>query len=129
MLHSFVIAKFIPQGRSTSWTSYYWVEKATSLTTRSFLVLRISRSDIGSDDKSQLLFVISPQKPGGVNDGCYITLGSSLDEGKKILHVEPFLCPEGGTLYVHTFPSLLEDREFKFSYSPAFTPPASPAST
>ncbi|KAG1717675.1 hypothetical protein EDB19DRAFT_1183752 [Suillus lakei] len=115
--HSFVVAKFLPQ-RSATWTSYYGLEKAASLKSLPFLALRVSRTDIGMQDfgrQGQFLFAISPQKPTGVNDGCYFTLGSSLDRERRMLHVEPPLRPGGRTLYVHTFPRLLEDTEFKLS--------------
>ncbi|KAG1868453.1 hypothetical protein F4604DRAFT_910890 [Suillus subluteus] len=110
MPHSLVVAKLMPQP-SAYWTSYYGREKVISLATRPFLALRISQTDVGLHDNSQegdFLFAISPQKPSGVNKGCYFALGSSLDAGRKMLHVEPPLHPEGGTLYVHTFPRLLE---------------------
>ncbi|KAG2071481.1 kinase-like protein [Suillus decipiens] len=115
MPHSLIVAKFIPQ-RSATWTSYYGLEKAASLKSHPFLALRVSRTDIGMQDfghQGQFLFAISPKKPTGVNDGCYFALGSSLDKGKKMLRVEPPLLPGGRTLYVHTFPRLLEDTEFK----------------
>ncbi|KAG1839141.1 hypothetical protein DFJ58DRAFT_859919 [Suillus subalutaceus] len=110
MPHSLVVAKLMPQ-RSANWTSYYGRQQAISLATRPFLALRISQTDIGLHGHSQegdFLLAISPQKPSGVNEGCYFALGSSLDEGRKMLHVEPPLHPEGGTLYVHTFPRFLE---------------------
>jgi hypothetical protein len=119
-IHSFVVAKFIPQ-RSATWTSYYGLEKAASLKSHPFLALRVSQTDIGMPNfdlhDGQFLFAISPKKPTGVNDGCYFALGSSLDGEKKMLRVEP-LCPGGHTLYVHTFPRLLEDTEFKPSKEP-----------
>ncbi|KAG2041072.1 hypothetical protein BDR03DRAFT_946922 [Suillus americanus] len=46
MPQSFVVAKFMPE-RSASWTSSYGLKKATSWTTRPFLALRISRTDVG----------------------------------------------------------------------------------
>ncbi|KAG1738726.1 hypothetical protein EDB19DRAFT_880411 [Suillus lakei] len=94
--HSFVIAKFMPK-HSASWTSYIRLKKATSWTTRCFLALRISRTDIGlyiNRCQGQLLFVVSPRKPSRVNEGCYFAMGSSLDQGTKLLHVEPPLHPE-----------------------------------
>lgn len=125
MPHNFVVAEFMPR-RSARWTSGYGILKATSLATRPFLALRISRTDIGFHNNSwndgDFLFVISPQKPSGVNEECYFTLGSSLDEGSKMLHVEPPLHPEGGTLYVHTFPKLLEDIEYERPASVAHLP-------
>ncbi|KAG2340923.1 hypothetical protein BDR05DRAFT_840076, partial [Suillus weaverae] len=117
MPHSFVIAKFLPQ-RSATWTSYYGLEKAASLESHPFLALRVSRTDIGMQDfdrQGQFLFAISPKKPSGVNDGCYFALGSSLDKEKKMLRIEPPLGLGDCTLYVHTFPRLLEDTEFKLS--------------
>ncbi|KAG2340936.1 hypothetical protein BDR05DRAFT_482627 [Suillus weaverae] len=124
MPHAFVVAEFTPR-RSARWTSGYGSLKATSLATRPFLALRISRTDIGYGDnwsEGDFLFVISPQKPSGVNEGCYFALGSSLDEGSKTLHVEPPLHPEGGTLYVHTFPRLLEHLGFEPPVSVAHLP-------
>ncbi|KAG2041060.1 hypothetical protein BDR03DRAFT_35203 [Suillus americanus] len=115
--HSFVVAKFLPQ-RSATWTSYYGLEKAASLKSLPFLALRVSRTDVGMQDfdrQGQFLFAISSKKPTGVNDGCYFTLGSSLDKDKKMLRFEPPLRPGDRTLYVHTFPRLLEDTEFKLS--------------
>ncbi|KAG1815140.1 uncharacterized protein BJ212DRAFT_258508 [Suillus subaureus] len=100
----------MPQ-RSAYRTSHHGREKAISLATRPFLALRISQTDVGLHDYLQegdFLFAISPQKPNGVNEGCYFALGSSLDGNRKMLHIEPPLHPEGGTLYVHTFPRLLE---------------------
>ncbi|KAG2071500.1 kinase-like protein [Suillus decipiens] len=117
MPHSFVIAKFLPQ-RSADWTSYYGLEKAASLKTLPFLALRVSRTDIGMQDmgrQGQFLFAISSEKPTGVNDGCYFALGSSLNIERKMLCVEPSLYPGGRTLYVHTFPRLLEDAQFQIS--------------
>ncbi|KAG0707894.1 kinase-like domain-containing protein [Suillus ampliporus] len=111
MPHSFVVAKFIPQ-RSASWTSHYGLEKAASMKTLPFLALRVSRPDIGMQDlglQGKYLFVISPHTPTGVNDGCCFALGSSLNKERKMLHLEPPLHPGGRTLYVHTFPRLLED--------------------
>ncbi|KAG2145176.1 kinase-like domain-containing protein [Suillus clintonianus] len=111
MPHCFVIAKFLPQ-RSANWTSHYGLEKAASLKALPFLALRVSRSDDGVQDlcrQGQFLFVISPEKPTGVNDGCYFTLGSSLNIERKMLHVEPPLRPGGRTLYIHTFPRLQAD--------------------
>lgn len=110
MPHSLVVAKFMPQ-RSAYWTSPYGRKKATSLPTRPFLALRISQTDIGCHNQwedGDFLFAVSPQKPSGANEGCYFALGSSLDAGRRILHVEPPLHPGCGTLYVHTFPRLLE---------------------
>jgi hypothetical protein len=124
MPHTFVVAKLIPQ-RSAYWTSGYGILKATSLATRPFLALRISRTDIGYDGhwrEGDFLFAISPQKPSGVNEGCYFALGSSLDEGSKMLHVQPPLHPKGGTLYVHTFPKLLEHLELDPPVSVAHLP-------
>jgi len=124
MPHTFVVAKLIPQ-RSAYWTSGYGILKATSLATRPFLALRISRTDIGYDDhwrEGDFLFAISPQKPSGVNEGCYFALRSSLDEGSKMLHVQPPLHPKGGTLYVHTFPKLLEHLELDPPVSVAHLP-------
>ncbi|KAG2071491.1 hypothetical protein BDR04DRAFT_506328 [Suillus decipiens] len=124
MPHNFVVAEHMPR-RSASWTSGYGILQATSLTTRPFLALRISRTDIGCDDqwrKGDFLFAISPQKPSGVNEGCYFTLGSSLDERSKTLQVEPPLHPEGATLYVHTFPKLLEHLKFDSPVSVACLP-------
>ncbi|KAG1841823.1 hypothetical protein DFJ58DRAFT_807718 [Suillus subalutaceus] len=108
MPHSFVIAKFLPQ-RSANWTSYYGLEKAASLKTLPFLALRVSRTDVGMQDlgrQGQFLFAISSGKPTGVNDGVI---------ERKTLHVEPSLRPSGRTLYVHTFPRLLEDAQFQIS--------------
>ncbi|KAG1779413.1 hypothetical protein EV702DRAFT_99782 [Suillus placidus] len=85
MPHSLVVAKFMPQ-RSAYWTSHYGREKAISLPTRPFLALRISQNDIGLDNQlreGDFLFAVSPQKPSGVNKGCYFALGSSLDGGRK----------------------------------------------
>ncbi|KAG0699226.1 kinase-like domain-containing protein [Suillus ampliporus] len=108
MPHSFVVAKFIPQ-RSATWISNYGYEKR----------LRVSRPDIGLPNidprHGRFLFVISSQKPTGVNDGCYFALGSSLDIEMKMLRVEPPLQTGGPTLYVHTFPRLLEDTLFEIS--------------
>jgi hypothetical protein len=70
--------------------------------------------------QGQFLFAISSEKPTGVNDGCYFTLGSSLNIEKKTLRVEPPLSPGRHTLYVHTFPRLLEDAQFQIS--PAIVP-------
>ncbi|KAG2058191.1 hypothetical protein BDR06DRAFT_950604, partial [Suillus hirtellus] len=39
-----------------------------------------------------------------------------------MLHVEPPLHPEGGTIYVHTFPKLLEDIEYERPASVAHLP-------
>jgi len=117
MPHSFVVAKFLPQ-RSANWTSYYGLERAASLKPLPFLALRVSRTDVGMQDlgrQGQFLFAISSEKPTGVNDGCYFTLGSSLSIERKMLRVEPSLCPSGHTLYVHTFPRLLEDAQFQIS--------------
>ncbi|KAG2145178.1 hypothetical protein DEU56DRAFT_754054 [Suillus clintonianus] len=122
MPHSFVIAKFLPH-RSATWTSHYGLEKAASLNSLPFLALRVSRTDVGVQDlgrQGHFLFVISPEKPTGVNDGCYFTLGSSLIVERKMLHVEPPLRPGGRTFYIHTFPRLLEDAQFEFS--PATVP-------
>ncbi|KAG2041080.1 hypothetical protein BDR03DRAFT_1024239 [Suillus americanus] len=124
MPHTFVVAEFMLQ-RSAYWTSSYGILQAASLTTCPFLALRISRKDIGYDDhwrKGVFLFVISPQKPSGVNEGCYFALGSSLDESRKMLHIEPPLHPEGGTLYVHTFPKLLEHIEIELPGSVTHLP-------
>ncbi|KAG1849705.1 hypothetical protein DFJ58DRAFT_794829 [Suillus subalutaceus] len=93
---------------SANWTSYYGLEKAASLKTLPFLALRSGR-------QGQFLFAISSGKPTGVNDGCYFALGSSLSIERKTLHVEPSLRPSGRTLYVHTFPRLLEDAQFQIS--------------
>ncbi|KAG1887625.1 hypothetical protein F4604DRAFT_1717852 [Suillus subluteus] len=117
MPHCFVIAKFLPQ-RSANWTSYYGLEKAASLKTLPFLALRVSRTDVGMQDlgrQGQFLFAISSEKPTGVNDGCYFALGSSLSIERKMLHIEPSLRPSGRTLYIHTFPRLLEDAQFQIS--------------
>ncbi|KAG0707893.1 kinase-like domain-containing protein [Suillus ampliporus] len=118
MPHSFVVAKFIPQ-RSATWTSYYGHEKATSFKTVPFLALRVSRTDVGLQELAphhgRFLFVISTRKPTGVNDGCYFALGSSLDKERKMLRVAPPLRTDFHTLYVHTFPKLLEDTQFDIS--------------
>lgn len=109
--------------RSANWTSYYGLEKAACLKPLPFLALRVSRTDVGMQDlgrQGQFLFAISSEKPTGVNDGCYFTLGSSLNIEKKTLRVEPPLSPGGHTLYVHTFPRLLEDAQFQIS--PAIVP-------
>ncbi|KAG2034635.1 kinase-like domain-containing protein [Suillus americanus] len=118
MPHSFVVAKFLPQ-RSATWTSYYGLEQAASLKSLPFLALRVSETDIGMRNfgrQEHALFAVSSEKPTGVNDGCYFALGSSLDKDEKMLRVEPPLRPGHDlTLYVHTFPRLLEDTLFKLS--------------
>ncbi|KAG2351178.1 hypothetical protein BDR07DRAFT_1502341 [Suillus spraguei] len=111
MPHNFVVGRTIYPSVRLLGPLVYGILQATSLTSRPFLALRISRRDIGCGDQwreGDFLFAISPHKPSGVNEGCHLALGSSLDERSKMLHVEPPLHPEGGTLYVHTFPRLLE---------------------
>ncbi|KAH7907913.1 kinase-like domain-containing protein [Hygrophoropsis aurantiaca] len=112
--HSFVVAKFAPK-KSASWTSYYGVRAAALLSTRPFLALRMPLVHIGlqepSDPPCYVLFLVSGRKPEGLNDNSYFALGPASDQESKILHVRPgpLLCPDGRTLYVHTFPKLFED--------------------
>ncbi|THH19818.1 hypothetical protein EW146_g1422 [Bondarzewia mesenterica] len=110
MAHSFVVARFLPQ-LSAQWTSHYGFKKAADLVTRPFLALRVYATDIGLGDPSQptryaVLFVVSSQKPIGVNKDCFFALGSAVDQKYRALTVNPPISLGGRALYVHTFPKL-----------------------
>ncbi|KAF8515061.1 hypothetical protein JB92DRAFT_2916075 [Gautieria morchelliformis] len=113
MAHSFVVTRFIPQ-RSAWWTSYYGVQKASALVTHPFLALRVFATDLGWGDPSNptrhiYLFIVSPQKPTGLNSDCYFTVASTVSEETRHLRVHPPLTRDGPTLYIHTFPKLYEE--------------------
>jgi hypothetical protein len=112
---SFFLARFLPlpSAKAARYVPQFCLNQLKAFKpTRPFLVLRVPASDLGLGHEdpnlpppreSNVLFVISHQKPVGDSKECYFALTPAAPHEKRVLHVFP---PLGDNLYLHTFPKL-----------------------
>ncbi|OBZ79477.1 hypothetical protein A0H81_00671 [Grifola frondosa] len=107
MSRSFILVRLIPE-KSALWTSYFGVQVASTLVTTPFVALRILPADLGLysfEPPTNMLFLISPEKPVGFDREYYFALTPASDDEKRTLTIDPPLQSlDGRPLYLHTCP-------------------------
>jgi casein kinase 1 len=107
-----IAAKLLPQ-HSARWTSRHGDEEAAYLGTKPFLALSTwydclwkTKPSLDEAFRDPVLFIVSPVKPHGVYEGCFLTLIPSATSSLREIQLEPYPMNHVAPLFLHTRPTL-----------------------